>query len=157
MSMKKPYSIGMILLLFGLLHGCLFPAMWSNPGYMISIEIQKVNKKDAVLVESVLREHNFNVSKQHVTGERCVWYKKEIHINGQIEYPYIKAAVCFDEIPGQDITKDFRILIMNEWQGKAPQLKHEIDSIADILIAELKKLVGEENIKVERKATGPPF
>ena len=76
MSMKKPYSIGMILLLLGLLHGCLFPAMWSNPGYMISIEIQKVNKKDVVLVESVLREHNFNMATQHVTGERCVWYIK---------------------------------------------------------------------------------
>lgn len=131
--------------------------MWSNPGYMVSIDVQEISKKDGHSVEAVIKAQNYITTGERFTNIRCVWYKKTIITDKLIEKPYVKTAVCFNEESDSDMAKDFSILIMNEWQGQYPQLKQEIDSIADILIAELKKLVGEENIKVERKATGPPF
>jgi hypothetical protein len=145
------------LLLFMMVHGCFFPVFWGNPGYMVTIEIQRIAGKDAIVVEKVLRNYDFKTLSPRLSGERCVWFRKEIPTSRQIEYPFVKAAVCFEGTDGQDVVKDFRILIMNEWQGKDAQLQREIDSTADILIAELLKLVGKENIAVTRKATGPPF
>jgi hypothetical protein len=157
MKAKPLYSKLFIAFLVMTLQGCPFPVMWSNPGYMVSIEIPKLNRKDVALAGSVLRDHSFNTVSSRVAGERCTWYKKEVLTSEQSDYPFVKAAVCFDETEGTDTVRDFRVLIMNEWQGKEPQLKQEIDSTADILIAELKKLSREEKITVERKATGPPF
>jgi len=155
--LKKLYSTVSITLVFMMLHGCLFPVMWSNPGYMVSIEAKKIYKKDVVLFEDILKEHNFDTAVKRETSIICVWHKKDMSTGRQIKHPFVKTAVCYNEIPGTDMMKDFSFLIMNEWEGQDPELKHEIDSIANILIAELKKLVGEENIRVERKATGPPF
>ena len=157
MRSKKHYSKVLITLLFMMLQGCLFPVMWSNPGYMVSIEAQKIYKKDVVLFEDVLKEHNFNTSAKRGTSIICVWYKKDMSTGRRLEHPFVKTAVCYNEVPGTDMVKDFSFLIMNEWDGQDPELKQEIDSIADILIAELRKLVCTENITVERKATGPPF
>jgi len=157
MSINRPCLKIAQLLIFMILHGCFFPVMWSTPGYMVSIESQKVNKKDAAVIEGVLSEHDFNAAAKRVTDERCVWYKKDIAAGKQIDHPYVKVGVCYDDGPGKDIVKDFRILVMNAWEGRNAQLKQEIDSIADILITELKKLVRAENIAVRRKTTGPPF
>ena len=74
MRLKKLYSTVSITLVFMMLHGCLFPVMWSNPGYMVSIEAKKIYKKDVVLFEDILKEHNFDTAVKRETSIICVWH-----------------------------------------------------------------------------------
>ena len=150
------YLVALIPLTF-ILGGCLFPVMWSKPGYIISIEVQKTNKKAASSLEDALKELSFDMLEERRKGERCDLYSRRVVVDKRIEHPYVRTVVCYSADQESDQLNDFRILIYNDWDGQDSQLKKEIDKVADILIAELKKLVGEENIKVERKATSPPF
>ena len=156
MSTKKPYIKWVILLLCMILHGCLIPGIWSNPGYAANIKVQNIYKQDISLIETILAENNFKWAARPVGSKECDWYAKNI-IGDQLKHPLVEIGICFNTEDKADPIKYFKILIFNDFKGQDPQLKQEIDSIADILTAELKKLVGEENIKVERKATSPPF
>jgi hypothetical protein len=132
--------------------------MWSNPGFMIDIEAEEINKKDIEILELSLKDQNYSLfSTREKENFGCNQYSKAITADEQIKHPAVTVLICYDDNKELGRITKFGILIMNEWEGQKPQIKQEIQRIGNILYAELIELVGKENVTIERKATGPPF
>ena len=157
--MKNQYVISIILitLITATIYGCISPKMFSYPGYMISIEIKNISTRNIGIIEKIIKDIKFKKVEERNKLERCDLYSMNIGLDNQLKHPYIRAVVCYSKGESAYIVNDFRILIINAWEGNAPSLKGKIDSIGDFLIAELKNTVGDNNIIIERKTTGPPF
>jgi len=157
--LKKPYIISIIFLslITATVCGCISSKMFSYPGYMISIEIKNISTRNVGIMEKIIKEIGFNIVEERNKTERCDLYSMKIGLDNQLKHPYIRTVVCYSKGESADIVNDFRILIINAWEGNAPLLKEKIDSIGDFLLVELKNTVGDNNIIIERKTTGPPF
>ena len=138
-----------------LLNGCIFPVMWGNPGYMIDIEAKKINRENVKKLEQSVRDQNYNLFTE--SNNRCIQFSKVVTADKQIKHPYVGILICYDENKEFGQITEFGTLIINEWEGQRPEIKQEINRMGDLLYDELVKFVGEENLTIERKATGPPF
>ena len=157
--MKKVYIIFItsIELIALTIYGCISHKMFGYPGYMVSIEGKNMSVRDIGIMEKTIKERDFAMVEERNKGERCDLYSKYISSNKQIKHSYIKIVVCYSKEESADRINNFKMLVINAWEGNDPSLKGKIDSIGDVLYAELKKTVGDNNIKIERNTTGPPF
>jgi hypothetical protein len=75
--------------------------------------------------------------------------------------PQIQAGYCYDReknlVDSTQVMRNLRVLISNHWKGQDPALKQEIERLADVFYKELSARFGKENMKIERRRTGPPF
>ncbi len=151
----------MMLFMVTFLGGCLFPVMWNKPGYGISLTVPAIHKDAITSIKNTLKAENFELTseKQFYVRDLFSYSKNIADLATKVDHPYISLTFSYDKIKGQipEQVTSFTIGIGNEWNGQQPQLKRQMDRTADILISELKKFVGQENITVERTAIGPPF
>ena len=152
--MKIIFRIICVVGLVPLLNGCIFPVMWSNPGYEINLKSSKVMNDYVILVKQLLEWEGYGYLAK---SERCFQYSKVIVNEEEINHPDVGVLVCFDKAKEYEEVKRFNVLIANFWQGQEPIFKQEIDRMGDILYEKLVELIGKENITIERRATGPPF
>ena len=140
-------------------YGCIFPMMWGKPGYGISIDVPIIHKDTIDSVRNALIAEGFELkAEEDFNWKRDISFRKYIATaSKQVDHPYINLTLSYEKGQTPEQMKSFSIGMGNEWEGQQPQMKQEIDKTADILIAVLRRFVGEEDIKVERKATGPPF
>jgi hypothetical protein len=135
--------------------------MWSKPGYGISITVPMVHKDAITSIQNTLRTEEFELKSEKEFYVRDLFsYSKDItNVAKKVDHPYILLTLSYDKVKGQiaEQVTSFKIGMGNEWDGQQPQLKQEMDRTADILISELTKIIGKENIIVERTAIGPPF
>lgn len=139
------------------LNGCVFPVMWSNPGFMIDIDVEKIKKEQILTLESLLINQDYNLFSARRKDKRCVQYSKIITTDKQTEHPVVDVLLCYDENKELDKIAKFGVLIINAWEGQRPEIKNEINRIGNIMYDELTTMVGKDNISIKRKTTGPPF
>ena len=159
--MRTKY-VGRIVLFIPLLmmgYGCLFPVMWGKPGYGISIDVPIIHKDAIDSVQNALRAEDFELkAEKDFNWKRDFSYIKYVAaVSKNVDHPYINLTLSYEKGQTPEQMTSFSIGMGNEWEGQQPQLKQEMDNTANLIIAELKKHVGEANITVERKAIGPPF
>jgi len=133
-----------------LLTGCLFPAMWGKPGYGISIDVSMLHKDAVDSVRNALIAEGFELR----TGEDFNWkrdfsYSKYVSTaSKKVDHPYINLTLSYEKGQFPEQMTSFSIGLGNEWEGQHPQLKQEMDRIADIIISILRGSVDEENITI---------
>jgi hypothetical protein len=152
----RTYRALSISFAFLLLCGCFFPLRWIEYGYLVHIKVKGINSIDIHILEQLIRRESYG-SIGHTKEDTHTFaeYRKTITSDKKIKHPNIRIGLFYDDI--KDQKTNLSIHILNEWQGKDPPLKQEIDRMGDILYAKLVELVGQENITIVRKSTGPPF
>jgi hypothetical protein len=141
------------------LGGCLFPMMWGKPGYGISIDVPIISKDAVDSIQNALIAEEFELrAEKDFNWKRDFSYSKYVAAESKkVDHPYINLTLSYEKGQSPERVTAFSIGLGNEWEGQQPQMKHEMDRIADIIISILRGSVGQENITVERKAIGPPF
>jgi len=124
---------------------------------MINLEGNKISAGNIRQMEEIIKEKGFAMIGERNGNERCDLYSKNVVLGEQIRHPYIRLSVCYSKKSDVDMINDFRMLIINAWEGNSPLLKEEIDRVGDVLFTELKKTVSDNTIKIERNTTAPPF
>jgi hypothetical protein len=129
-----------------------------KPGYVADIKTRNIIKSGVDTMEQVLINQDFRLfSKRGPRKYGCVQYDKIATTDKRVNYPLVTVQICYTDVAASETIKDFRILITNEYEGQRPEIKNEIDRIADILYRELTTLAGKENVTIYRGPMGPPF
>lgn len=146
--------VGWFLVL--ILHGCFLHSS-IGPGYAVDIKVTESGTrtiKDIKFLEDVAKTEGFG-------GKRVSSYDKWECIHFIKDTPQIQVGFCYDI--EQNLThavqgvRNLRLLVSNDWQGQKPALKQEIDRVGEVFYKELSARFGKENVKMERRRTGPPF
>jgi hypothetical protein len=106
------------------------------------------NDVSTLLVKQYSKEEIIQGSDRSTVGDFQKKYNEERFWTVFITLSYLKDAPTVTRV---------NIVIYNHFIGGiSPKIKAEIDSIGDLIYAELVHNVGKEHVKIERKEWGPP-
>lgn len=148
--------------------GCLLNPIIGS-GYAVSISVldaARLKVADIEFLNHLAADERFGSRRVSSSSNRweCIHYYKDLdeprfrHLQ---RYKFISLGYCYDFLqPLADTRgsiKQFYVTITNDWEGQEPSIKQEIDRLGDTIYKELTARFGKENVKVERRRTGPPF
>lgn len=130
-------------------------------GYEVRVEADKAGSNDLKRIVYNLTARGFEVD----------WYDEvvELRYKGEVntalykelsagDHPFINVMIYYVNAAGGDIVEYPKIDIGNPYRGSAsPELKAEIDSYGDLVVAELAASVGRTNVRIERNLMDPPL
>lgn len=163
-NMNNLYAL--LILIMGLfLHGCpLYPV--AGPGYAIDIRVVTsgvIDKEHIAHLEAVAATEKFVGKRISLSGNRtCLYFGRDLdepkfrHLN----YRFVDLGYCYDRESSLTVDqglRNLRVFIDNVWEGQKPPIKEEIDRLGDVFYGELAAKLGKENVRIERRRTGPPF
>lgn len=144
-----------VLIIAMALNGCFLHSA-VGPGYAVDIKVSSdrlLKIADIKFIENIVTTEAFHGKRITPSDKReCVHFVKDT--------PQIQVGYCYDKtktLSDGDGIKNFRLLISNDWKGQESSLKQEIDRLGDVFYKELADRFGKENVKLERRRTGPPF
>ncbi|MHB8968804.1 MAG: hypothetical protein ACYC57_11210 [Thermoleophilia bacterium] len=141
----------------------------TGPGYIVYISVLDntyLKNTDIEFMDITAKNEQF--SNRRMTSlsnnRECINYSKDLdgpkyqHLQ---QYKFLALGWCYDlgEPAGetQRNINHFHIIIANDWSGQEPTIRQEIDSLAEVFYKKLIVKFGKENVKMERRRTGPPF
>ncbi len=144
------------LVMFLLLNGCFLNSV-IGPGYAVDIEVSDIvglKYNDIRFIDDIIANEEFTVKRVTPSDKsECVHFAKDS--------PPVQVGYCYDIKRFSDDTiqgiRNFGLLVSNDWEGKEPAIKQEIDRLGDVLYKALADRFGKENVKIERRRSGPPF
>jgi hypothetical protein len=129
----------------------------NGPGYSVDIKVSDIvglRGNDTRFIEDIMATEGFTGKRVSPSDKwECVHFIKDSP-PVQVGYCYDREQQSTNAIEG---IRNFRLSVSNNWKGQEPALNQEIDRIGDVLYKELAARFGKENIKTERRRTGPPF
>ena len=154
---NRRYVIFCYFFIFFSLIGCFFPGMWKNPGYRVNLNINKCHLLDIRLIENFLKEMGYNLDAiNHDENRHIVQFSKNIVADISLKNSKV-IVIMLQEKTSNNSCKHFIVSVENWYHGDVPLIRDEIDKTGNALRAEISFIVGEENVELTRKATGPPF
>jgi hypothetical protein len=131
----------------------LCPFQWCSPGYYISIDIHGLQKNIRKEIETVLEEQKYSGVTNEISKSDSVFQYQKIVVKDQDFYhPEVDVIVHFERTNGKNKTG---VTIVNRFTGMKPEIKTEMDKLADILYERLLALADKDKIAVTRKPYGP--
>jgi hypothetical protein len=131
--------------------------MFFNPGYLITLDVNDVDKTVLDKIIAILKANHFILVQEIAhpvrRGYLLASYLRSIAsernncINATCHYP--KA-----EYPEKRL-ESLRVVLQNEVRGREPAIKSKMDELADLVINEISKYVRKESIFVTRRNTSP--
>lgn len=153
------HRILLVLLCLLLLSGCLLTAMIGKPGYGIDIYVPIVHKDIIEFARNALMAEDFKlIDEKDYNWKREIRFKKYIAPTSERDYRnFIYLELSYEKGQTPELMASLRIGMGNAWVGQQPQFKQEMERLTNIIISVLGSSMGEEDIKIERSVTGPPF
>ncbi len=166
---RRAVHISLIAGIFLILYGCfLHPVI--GPGYTLSVSVADaahLKLEDIDFLDHVAVKEGFGQRRPASLSDEweCIHYVRDLNepqFQHLQQYKFITLGWCYDFVKGQssDIKrniKHFNVGIDNDWVGQDPTIKQEIDRLGDVFYKALVERFGKENVKIERRRTGPPF
>ncbi len=166
---KKSAQLWMISFTLLMLYGCfLYPV--SGPGYTVTVSVldaAHLKVVDVEFLDYVAVKEGFEQRRVTASSDKwvCIHRERDLteprfqHLQ---QYKFITLGWCYDFLEGQQpdskiYIKQFYVNIANVWQGQEPAIKQEIDRLGDVFYKALADRFGKENVKIERRRSGPPF
>jgi hypothetical protein len=163
-TIKRHVYLFALLIIVVASNGC-FMHSAIGPGYTVDIMVvdsQAAAFADITHLEEIAIDENFDKRSSSPDKRECLYFGRDLNEAhfGHLAYKFIILGICYDKANLTGTTqsvRNLRVFLNNDWQGQEPTIKQEIDRLGEVFYKELSDRFGKENVRMERRRTGPPF